>query len=136
MGERLDAVAGLQGGEERLHVDARRVEQRLAERLLPGAKGAGASQARPDASTMRRTSEKPFEWTPEEGRPISTSPAATSLRQQRAALGRADREAGEIVIAPCVKARHFGRLAADQRAAGLHAAFGDALDDGDADLRA
>ena len=40
-------------------------------------------------------------------------------RQHRAALGRADREAGEIVVAGRVEARHFGGLAADQRAAGL-----------------
>ena len=50
-------------------------------------------------------------------------------RQQLAALDRADGEAGEIVIAPRVKARHLGGLAADQRRAGLDAALRDALDD-------
>ena len=40
-------------------------------------------------------------------------------RQERAALGRADREAGEVVVAAVIEARHLGRLAADQRAAGL-----------------
>ena len=50
-------------------------------------------------------------------------------RQQRAALGRADRKAAEIVIAVLVQAGHFRGLAADQRAAGFAAAFGDAGDD-------
>ena len=50
-------------------------------------------------------------------------------RQQRAALGGADRKAAEIVIAVLVQAGHFGGLAADQRAAGFPAAFGDAGDD-------
>jgi hypothetical protein len=56
-------------------------------------------------------------------------------RQQPAALRRADGEAGEIVVAPGVKPRHFRRLAADEGAAGLDAAVRDALDDGRAGLR-
>ena len=39
--------------------------------------------------------------------------------QERAALGGADGEAREVVIALGVEARHLGGLAADQRAAGL-----------------
>ena len=50
-------------------------------------------------------------------------------RQELAALDGADREAGEVVVAAVVHARHLGRLAADQRAAGLAAALGDAGDD-------
>src|SRR6202000_848217 len=50
-------------------------------------------------------------------------------RQQAAAFGGADREAAEVVIAVLVEAGHFGGLAADQRAAGLPAAFRDARDD-------
>eukprot|EP00965_Chrysotila_dentata_P261419 6214246-Pleurochrysis_carterae.AAC.4 len=42
----------------------------------PGAKGAGESQDRPERSTTLRTREKPLEWTPEEGTPMSTSPEA------------------------------------------------------------
>ncbi len=56
-------------------------------------------------------------------------------RQDRAALDRADGEAGEIVIVALIEARHFGGLAADQRAAGLAAADGDAGDHGGADFR-
>src|SRR3569623_1111577 len=50
-------------------------------------------------------------------------------RQQRAALGGPDREARGVVVLVVVHARHLGRFAADQRAAGDAAALGDALDD-------
>ena len=50
-------------------------------------------------------------------------------RKQPAALDRADGEAGEIVVAAGVHARHLRGLAADQGAAGLPAALGDAGDD-------
>ena len=54
------------------------------------------------------------------------SPGAIALAGQHlVALDRADAEAGEVVVALGVHARHFGRLAADQRAAGLPAALGD-----------
>ena len=44
-------------------------------------------------------------------------------------LHHADGEAGKVVFAGRVHAGHLGGLAADQRAAGLFAAEGDALDD-------
>ncbi len=50
--------------------------------------------------------------------------------QRLVALHRADREAGKVVIALGVHAGHFRGLAADQGAAGLFAAVGDAGDDG------
>ena len=50
-------------------------------------------------------------------------------RQQLLALDRADREAGQIIVLGRVHARHFRALAADQRAAGLAAALGDARHD-------
>ena len=120
--------------EQGLHIDPGRLEQGLGQGSCSARRGRAHPRRGPTCSTIRRTREKPLEWTPEEGRPISTSPAVTSLRQQRAALGRAHGETGEVVIAPGIKARHFRRLAADQRAARLAAALGDALDDGDADL--
>ncbi len=49
--------------------------------------------------------------------------------QDLAALGGADGEAGEVVVLAGIHARHFGRLAADQRASRLPAAFGDACHD-------
>ena len=53
---------------------------------------------------------------------------ADGRRQQVAALGGPDREAGEVVVAFGVHARHLRRLAADQGAAGEAAALGDARD--------
>ena len=71
-----------------------------------------------------------MEWTPELARPRITSPGAMPVAGQHlAALDRADAEAGEVVVARGIHARHFGRLAADQRAAGLPAALGDRRDD-------
>ena len=52
-----------------------------------------------------------------------------AARQDLAALDGADGKAGKVVVARLVHARHLGRLAADQRAAGLPAAVGDAGDD-------
>ena len=56
-------------------------------------------------------------------------------RQQRAAFGSTDREAGEVVIAVLVEAGHFGGFAADQRAAGFPAAFRHPGNDGGRGLR-
>ena len=50
-------------------------------------------------------------------------------RQHPAALHGADREAGEVVVAPGIEAGQFGGFPADQRASGPAAAFGDAGDD-------
>jgi len=56
--------------------------------------------------------------------------ADIGTRENAVALDGADGEAREIVIAGRVHARHLGRLAADQGAVRLAAAFGDAGDDG------
>ncbi len=56
-------------------------------------------------------------------------------RQERAALGRADGEAGEVVVPTLVDARHLRGLAADQRAARLSASGGNAGHDLGADRR-
>ncbi len=50
-------------------------------------------------------------------------------RQQCTALGGADCKAREVIIAVLVEAGHLCGLAADQRTAGLPAAFGDAGND-------
>ncbi len=50
--------------------------------------------------------------------------------QHPVAVDRSDAEAGEVVVAGRIHARHLGRLAADQRAAGLAASFGDRRDHG------
>ena len=49
-----------------------------------------------------------------------------AARQQRAAFGRADRKARQIVVAVLVEPGHFRGLAADQGAAGFPATLGDA----------
>src|SRR5436190_12435483 len=49
-------------------------------------------------------------------------------------LHYADAKPGEVVFAIGIHARHLGGLAADQRAAGELAAFGDALDYASRDL--
>ena len=54
-----------------------------------------------------------------------SSPVAV---KQPVPFHRADGEAGQIVMAGIVEARHFRCLAADQRAPGLNAAIGDACD--------
>ena len=105
--------------------------------VLPGANGAGSSQPRPDRSTTRRTSEKPLEWTPEEGSArIDVACLEIGARQQLGALDGAHGKSGEVVVAFCIEARHLRGFAADQCASGLAAAFGDAGDDarGHADI--
>ena len=78
-----------------------------------------------------------MECGPLEARPITTSPATIALPSMIASFSTTpDREAREVVFAGRVHARHLGGLAADQRAAGLLAALGDALDHvgGDVDV--
>ena len=53
----------------------------------------------------------------------------SSVGSKLAAFGRAHGKAGEVVVLAVIHARHFRRFAADQRAAGLAAALGDAADD-------
>src|SRR5262245_61889670 len=49
-------------------------------------------------------------------------------REQRVALGGTHREAGEVIVAVVIEARHLGGLAAYERTAGLAAARRHALD--------
>ena len=65
-----------------------------------------------------------------EASPSTTSPATDMFAGDDLALfHHADGKTGEVVFAYRIHARHLGSLAADQRAAGLFAAVGDALDD-------
>ena len=103
---------------------------------MTGANGAGASKPRPDCSTILRTSEKPLECTPDEASPITASPAAISARGSSVPRSAAPTaKPAEIVVAVLVEPGHLGGLAADQRAAGFAAAFGDAGDDRGGGLR-
>ena len=71
-----------------------------------------------------------MEWGPEEGRAIIRSPGrcASSFGSTPPRSTAPDAEAGEVVVALGVHARHLGRLAAGEGRAGLPAAFGDAGD--------
>ena len=114
----MNAGAGGDRLEQRLHIEAGRRQQGLRRGVRAGSNGAGASQDRPLSATMRRTSEKPLECRPEEGRPSATSPTFNpGARQQAAAFGGADGKAREIVVALRIEARHFRGFAADQGAA-------------------
>ena len=71
-----------------------------------------------------------MERRPGDGRPMSTSPGAHVLAgDEPVALGDADGEADEVELARLHGAGVLGHLAADERAAGLPAALGDALDE-------
>ena len=73
---------------------------------------------------------------PDEGTPTSTSPTAIAAAVDQAlAVDDADDEAGEVVLAVGVEARHLGGLAAEQRAAVLAAGRGHAADDRLGDVR-
>ena len=66
----------------------------------------------------------------------STSPSAHAIgAEDRVLVDVADDEAGQVVVRRRVDARHLGRLAADERAAVLAAARGDAGDDAFDDRR-
>ena len=99
--------------------------------VLPSNSSSVVSTVYPACSNRAlRTSEKPLECTPEEGRPISTSPSVMpepSTMAERS--GHADRETGQIVLVLGIHAGHLGGLAADQAGAGLHATVGHAGDD-------
>ena len=120
--------------EDRLDVDAGRREQRVAEiqvrcerrRIGPGEAGLGH-----DAAHEREAVGMHAGGGQAEQQVTDHDPA----REQGAALGRADGEAGEVVVAARVEARHLRRLTTDQRRPGLAAAGGDALDDRRADMR-
>ena len=114
--------------QQRLHVDPGRRHQRLAERHRPGRRApARPRQARsppPPAAPARSRWNARRNWP---GR-APCRPAPTPFGSSAPALRRAHREAGQVVVAVAVHARHLGGLAADQGAAGLAAALGDAGD--------
>ncbi len=67
---------------------------------------------------------------PAGGHPEQHVPRPRRPGQHRPALDRADREAGEIVVAGRVQPRHLRRLPADEAASRLPATLRDTLDDG------
>ena len=130
MRERDDRPRAAERLKQRLHIKPRRRQQRFRQASAFGLERRGRVPASPDRSTMRRTSENPLECDARRGQAENRVASLEARpRQQRPALGRADRKAREVEIARRIKARHFRRLAADQRAARLGAARGDPLHD-------
>ena len=127
VGQRVDPACTDQGQQAR-DIDAGRCDQRVDQKLVLIEQG-GAVQL--PALVRRQT---PYQ------RIAVGVHAARSKAQQHIARGnlvagqllaafhRADAEAGEVVVARRIHPRHFRRLAADQRASGHLAAFGDAGD--------
>ena len=134
MGERVDAPRSFQRLKERPHIEAGRRQQRGGERVLwiewggivPSEAGPRDNAPHQRKSigmdAGRRQAEHKVPW-------LQSRP-----RQQRAALGGADGEAGDVEIASRIKAGHLRRLAADQCAPRLRAALGDALHHGGRDV--
>ena len=94
-----------------------------ARRAAPLRRSCGSANSRSSARRSRRG-------------PSTASPGAMRAAvDDPALLDHADAEAGEVVFALGVHAGHLGGLAADQRAAGLLAALGDAADHARGDAR-
>ena len=102
------------------HIDAGRRQQRVAERLRAARTAPGRPSARPDSLDDLAHQRIAVRVHARRGKAEHhVARGDIGARQQRAALGGADRKAREIVVAVLVEAGHFGGLAADQRAAGL-----------------
>jgi hypothetical protein len=114
-------------GERGADIDACRLQQRRTERA--GAERAGRV---PAEARIRHDPPHKAEAVGMHARGGEAEQNVTRRHargQPRAALHRADREAREVEVARRVEAGHLCGLAADQRAARLSAALGDALDD-------
>src|SRR4029079_19254490 len=128
MGERLDGAGSANRVEDAPDIDAGRGEQSGAERRLGGKRrGIAPVESRLlDHAAHEREAVGVHAGGGQGEDDVSRFDIFP--RQQRFALYRADGEAGEIVVAGRIDPRHLGGLAADQRRAGLLAAFGDAAD--------
>ena len=126
---RLDPTGGAERLEERLDVDAGGHEKRAPEA------GRGAEGRREVERHLRVVEELSDEreavrMEPRRGEAENdVARFEIAPRQELAPLGGADREAGEVEVAPLIEPRHLGGLAADERGAGDPAALGDAGDD-------
>ena len=128
VGQRVDAARSDEG-QQALHIDAGGLDQVVDQQALvveqgravelPALVGGEAAHQRIAVGVDARGGEA--------DQHIAFRHAVA--RQLLAALDRADAEARKVVVAGRVHAGHFRRLAADQRAAGHAAAFGDAGND-------
>src|SRR5436190_1877219 len=111
--------------QHRLHVDARGRHERVRQRAIADTLaevGVRDGQDLPDQRVAVRVRAARLDADDRVAR-LDARPV-----DQRGFLHRADAEPREVVLARRVHVRHLGRLAADQRAAGLLAARGDAGD--------
>ncbi|SPQ26056.1 b2f4a9d5-c3f3-4041-b835-429105f02bbc [Thermothielavioides terrestris] len=135
VGHAADGVGGGgEGGEQRADVDAGRGEQGVAERGagLPGA-GVGVAQAAGgDDAADEREAVRVHARGGEAEQDVAR-PHGVLARQALGGPHDADGGAGGVVVVARVEVRHLGGLAADEGAAGLDAALGDALDEGGGD---
>ena len=129
VGQRLQRAGLADRLQQRLHIDARRRHQHVGERAFAegGGRVPGKARERNDLA-HQRIAVRMHAGGGEAEDDVALCNVAG--RQQLPALGSADGEACEIVVAAGIHARHFGRLAADQRAARLAATGRNAADDG------
>ncbi|GAB5376861.1 MAG: hypothetical protein AcusKO_33230 [Acuticoccus sp.] len=124
--QRLDGRAlGLQRRQHGAHIDARRLEERAADRAR--AKG-GAIVEPAVGGELAHQREAVGVDAGARQRQEHVAGRERRSRQQVVALHGTDDEAGKVVVAGGVVAGHLGCFAADQRAARLAAAGGDPLD--------
>ena len=115
----LMPMPALQRREQRLHVDAGRRRAAPRPACCPSSNGAG--QVPGEAGDLDDLADQRIAVGVHARRGDGDEHVAggdVGARQQRAALGGADRKAREIVVVAVIHARHLGGLAADQRAAG------------------
>ena len=115
--------------QQALHIDARRLEQDVAEQPVLVEQGRAVELPAVDLDQPADQREA-VRMDARAGEAEDDVARRDLLAGQRLGpVDRADAEAGEVIVAGGIHARHFRRLAADQRAAGLAAALGDRGDD-------
>ena len=94
------ATRGADGGQQRSQRKGVSASSRVSATVLSRVPRGRIAQSRFSSAIERRTSEKPLECTPDDGRPISDIAGGDiAARQDLVAFDGADGEAGEIVVA-------------------------------------
>ena len=128
MRQRLESAGLADCRKQRAHIDARRGQQRFAHRHIwrEGGRVLPVEPALFDQLAHQRIA---VGMNARGGKPQQhVTFFQRGRRQQRAAFGSPYGKPRKIVIPRCIHARHFRRLAADQRAIGDAATLGNAFD--------